>query len=153
MCNSTNTPHVFYVETMWKRPFPRRCNVEYMWCGCWEIVLETTLVLVFSFFFLKWWYLQVGILLNRGGWTISSCKILQKRWGSRCLWSRWASRVLQSWSNMCCVPWHLCQRSGMVGVQFTYFFYKQSIFDPRPQKLFKLKLSKTPPQIYCLAIV
>ena len=29
-----NTPRVFHVETTWKRPFPRRFNVEYMWCVC-----------------------------------------------------------------------------------------------------------------------
>ena len=30
----TNTPRVFHVITTWKRPFPRRFNVEYMWCVC-----------------------------------------------------------------------------------------------------------------------
>ena len=30
----TNTPRVYHVETMWKRPFPRRFNVEYTWCVC-----------------------------------------------------------------------------------------------------------------------
>ena len=30
----TNTPRVFQVETTWKRPFPRRFNVEYTWCAC-----------------------------------------------------------------------------------------------------------------------
>ena len=29
-----NVPRVFHVETAWKRPFPRRFNVEYMWCVC-----------------------------------------------------------------------------------------------------------------------
>ena len=28
----TNKPRVFHVETTWKRPFPRRFNVEYTWC-------------------------------------------------------------------------------------------------------------------------
>ena len=36
--NTRNTPHVFYVETTWKRPFPRRFNVEYKWCVCGESV-------------------------------------------------------------------------------------------------------------------
>ena len=30
----TNTPCIFHVETTWKRPFPRRFNVEYTWCVC-----------------------------------------------------------------------------------------------------------------------
>ena len=30
--NTTITSHVYYVETTWKRPFPRRFNVEYTWC-------------------------------------------------------------------------------------------------------------------------
>ena len=30
----TNAPRVFHVETTWKRPFPRRFNVEYMWRVC-----------------------------------------------------------------------------------------------------------------------
>ena len=30
----TNTPHGFYVETTWKRPFPRRFNVESTECVC-----------------------------------------------------------------------------------------------------------------------
>ena len=30
----TNTPRVFQVETTWKRPFPRRFNLEYTWCVC-----------------------------------------------------------------------------------------------------------------------
>ena len=29
-----NTPRVFHVETTWKLQFPRRFNVEYMWCVC-----------------------------------------------------------------------------------------------------------------------
>ena len=28
----TNTSRAFHVETMWKRPFPRRFNVECTWC-------------------------------------------------------------------------------------------------------------------------
>ena len=28
------TPRVFHVETTWKRPFPRRFNVEYTWYVC-----------------------------------------------------------------------------------------------------------------------
>ena len=28
----TKTPRGFYVETTWKRPFPRRFNVESSWC-------------------------------------------------------------------------------------------------------------------------
>ena len=32
--NLTNTPCVLHVETTWKRSFPRRFNVEYMWCVC-----------------------------------------------------------------------------------------------------------------------
>ena len=30
----TNTPLGFHVETTWKRPFPRRFNMESMWCVC-----------------------------------------------------------------------------------------------------------------------
>ena len=30
----TNTPRGFYVETTWKRSFPRSLNVELMWCVC-----------------------------------------------------------------------------------------------------------------------
>ena len=30
----TNTPHGFHVKTTWKRPFPRRFNVESMGCVC-----------------------------------------------------------------------------------------------------------------------
>ena len=30
----TNTPRVFHVEATWKRSFPRRFNVEYMWSVC-----------------------------------------------------------------------------------------------------------------------
>ena len=30
--NPTNTPHVFHVETMWERSFPRRFNREFTWC-------------------------------------------------------------------------------------------------------------------------
>ena len=30
----TNTPHVFHVETTWKRPFLRFFNLEYTWCVC-----------------------------------------------------------------------------------------------------------------------
>ena len=32
----TNTPRGFHVETRWKRPFPRRFNVESTWCVCRE---------------------------------------------------------------------------------------------------------------------
>ena len=39
----TNTPHGFYVETTWKRPFPRRFNVESTECVC----RDTTWVLPF----------------------------------------------------------------------------------------------------------
>ena len=28
-----NTPRIFHVETTWKRSFPRRFNVEHMWCA------------------------------------------------------------------------------------------------------------------------
>ena len=34
--NPTNTSHVFYVETTWKRMFPRHFNVEYTCCICWQ---------------------------------------------------------------------------------------------------------------------
>ena len=30
----TNTPREFHVETTWKRPFPRRFNMEFTWCVC-----------------------------------------------------------------------------------------------------------------------
>ena len=30
----TNTPRGLHVETTWKRPFPRRFNVESTWCVC-----------------------------------------------------------------------------------------------------------------------
>ena len=30
----TNTPHVFHVETTWKRSFPSRFNVKYTWSVC-----------------------------------------------------------------------------------------------------------------------
>ena len=30
----TNRPRVFHVEMTWKQSFPRRFNVEYMWCVC-----------------------------------------------------------------------------------------------------------------------
>ena len=29
-----NTQRVFHVETTWKRSFPRRFNMEFMWCVC-----------------------------------------------------------------------------------------------------------------------
>ena len=32
--NPTNTPCGFHVEITWKRPFPRRFNVESTWCVC-----------------------------------------------------------------------------------------------------------------------
>ena len=35
--NSNNTPHVFLVETTWKRPFPCRFKVEYTWRVCREM--------------------------------------------------------------------------------------------------------------------
>ena len=41
-----NTPPVFHVETTWKRPLPRRFNVEYTWSVCWAIdfnIVEKTL--------------------------------------------------------------------------------------------------------------
>ena len=34
--NPTNTPRVFDAETTWKQTFPRRFNLEYMWCVCRE---------------------------------------------------------------------------------------------------------------------
>ena len=34
--NPTSTPHRFRVETAWKRPFPRRFNVESTRCVCRE---------------------------------------------------------------------------------------------------------------------
>ena len=34
--NPTNTPRGFHVETTWKRPFPRRFNVESKWSVCRE---------------------------------------------------------------------------------------------------------------------
>ena len=33
-CNPTSTPRGFHVETMQKRSFPRRFNVEPTWCVC-----------------------------------------------------------------------------------------------------------------------
>ena len=33
-CYPTNTPRGFHVETTWKRPFPRRFNVEPAWSVC-----------------------------------------------------------------------------------------------------------------------
>ena len=35
-----NTPCVFHVETTWKRPFPDRFNVEYVWCVCRELTAK-----------------------------------------------------------------------------------------------------------------
>ena len=35
--NPTNTLRGFHVETTWKRPFPRRFNVDSTWCVCREI--------------------------------------------------------------------------------------------------------------------
>ena len=32
--NPTNTPRVFHLEKTWKRPLPRRFNVECTWCVC-----------------------------------------------------------------------------------------------------------------------
>ena len=29
-----NRPRLFHIEATWKRPFPRRFNVEYTWCLC-----------------------------------------------------------------------------------------------------------------------
>ena len=34
----TNTSRVFHVETTWKRPFPRRFNMEYSWSVCRDVV-------------------------------------------------------------------------------------------------------------------
>ena len=34
--NPTNIPRGFHAETMWKRSFPRRFNVESTWCVCRE---------------------------------------------------------------------------------------------------------------------
>ena len=31
---TANTPRGFHVETTWKRPFPRRFNMESTWCVC-----------------------------------------------------------------------------------------------------------------------
>ena len=54
--NPTNTPREFHVETMWKRPFPRRFNVEFTWCVCREVFspVDMTKSAVF-FFFLRIW--------------------------------------------------------------------------------------------------
>ena len=40
--NPTNVPRRFHVETTWKRPFPRRFNVEftYMFASKWENTLQ-----------------------------------------------------------------------------------------------------------------
>ena len=36
-----NRPRGFHVETMWKRPFPRRFNVESKWCVC-TVMIESS---------------------------------------------------------------------------------------------------------------
>ena len=45
----TNTSHGFHVETTWKRPFPRRFNVESTWCVCWEVNVPNIFVKTFKF--------------------------------------------------------------------------------------------------------
>ena len=48
----TNARRVFHVETMWKRSFPPRFNVEYTWCVCRNVLflypLKTFGFLAFS---------------------------------------------------------------------------------------------------------
>ena len=43
--NPTNTPRGFQVDTTWKRPFPRRSNVESGWCVCREVKASFMLAL------------------------------------------------------------------------------------------------------------
>ena len=38
--NPTNTPPGFHVEKTWKWSFPRRFNVESMWCVCREVTIK-----------------------------------------------------------------------------------------------------------------
>ena len=66
----TNTPYGFYVETTWKRPFPRRFNVESTECVC----RNTTWVLPFM--------ALVFIIQKRLSWQkrpfITQVSIIQK---------------------------------------------------------------------------
>ena len=56
LCVPTNTPRVFDVEMMWKRPFPRRFNLEYTWCVCRGLSLHTSPIVSM----LGWFYFKIN---------------------------------------------------------------------------------------------
>ena len=58
-----NKSRVFHVETTWKRPFPRRFNVEYTWCVC--RVFKTTRHVTSYWSYFKYHFGQIQIKCQR----------------------------------------------------------------------------------------
>ena len=70
----TNKPRGFHIGTTWKQSFPRRFNVESMWCVC-RVIAHCTCNLILNHYqlvpktdYLIWYYLLV---VNIGRFTIN----------------------------------------------------------------------------------